>query len=394
MSILVINAGSSSLKFSLINLAGGERLLSGLADRLGTSEASWKLRLPQEDRLEKLPGLDLDAAMGRLLDLIRSEPRFLPQAVGHRVVHGGEHFDSAVEIDDGVEEAIEACIALAPLHNPGNLAGIRLARSRFAGLRQVAVFDTAFHRSLPVAASTYAVPASWTREHRVRRYGFHGSSHAYVAGEAARRLGRPLEALHLVTAHLGNGASLCAVRNGRSVDTTMGFTPLEGLVMGSRCGDLDAGILPYMCRRLGCSLDELNGILNRGSGLLGISELSGDMRCLRAAAGGGHAAAALAIEVFVHRLAKGIAAMTSSLDRLDALVFTGGIGENDANLRAETLSRLKIFGFALDPAANSWHGNACGGRIDLAGRVLVVPTDEELEIARQTRRTLDESAPD
>jgi acetate kinase len=306
--------------------------------------------------------------------------------IGHRVVHGGAKFSASVRIDAEVETRIAACNHLGPLHNPANLLGIRLGRELIPGVPQVAVFDTAFHQSMPERAYRYAVPESWYVEHDVRRYGFHGTSHRFVAQEAARLLGRSPDDCQLVTAHLGNGCSAAAIRNGRSLDTTMGLTPLEGLAMGTRSGDVDPALIGYMADRMGWSAAKVIDQLNKASGLLGVSGSSNDMRTLLAAEAQGDRRAGLAIEVFCYRLAKAIAGLLVALDRVDALVFTGGIGENAYPVRARTIAHLGSLGFVCDAAANAAHGRQTQQRIGTApGRtILVVPTNEELLIARDT----------
>jgi acetate kinase len=279
---------------------------------------------------------------------------------------------------------------LAPLHNPANLAGIEAVRAALPGLPQVAVFDTAFHQTMPPHAFRYAVPEEWYVRHGVRRYGFHGTSHRFVSEQAASMLGRLPRELRLITAHLGNGCSATAVRDGVSVDTTMGLTPLEGLVMGTRSGDIDPGLIGYLAGRTGMNIDEITQALNVDSGLQGLSGVGNDMRTVAEAAADGNERARLALDVFVYRLSKAIAALVVGLQRLDALVFTGGIGENSAVVRSLVLSRLGFLGLAEDVEANAEHGRNTGGRISLGGPVLalVVPTDEELLIARDTARVI------
>ena len=354
MAILVLNSGSSSLKFALIEPADGRVLKNGN---------------------ETLGADGLEGALGRALTLL--PPEVPITAVGHRVVHGGERFTTSVRVDDSVLAEIEACSRLAPLHNPGNLAGIRAAMARFRGLVHVAVFDTAFHQSMPEVAWRYAVPEAWYREHGVRRYGFHGTSYRFVASRAAQLTG----GRRFVIAHLGNGSSACAVRDGASLDTTMGLTPLEGLVMGTRSGDLDPGILDHVAREAGLDLAGVMAALNKRSGLLGLSGLSNDLRALTEAHDQGHAGARLAITVFCYRLAKSIAALCVPLGGLDALVFTGGIGEHSPLVRRLTLGQLGFLGLELDPTAND---QVREGPIDRARRAWVVPTNEELLIARDT----------
>ena len=385
-NVLVINCGSSSLKLALIDPRSGKVLHRGLGERLDTDEASLVLDDRAAARVASPAGHAeaLDVALSTL-------PLQSIVAVGHRVVHGGEEFSDSVLLEPHAVEMIEACAELAPLHNPANLAGIRAALRRFPALPQVAVFDTAFHQTLPPKAFLYALPYDIYERHKVRRYGFHGTSHGYVASEAARLIGRPLEQLELVTAHLGNGCSACAVKAGRSVDTTMGLTPLEGLVMGTRSGDVDPNLHAFLAERLKLSLSEITELLNRKSGLLGVSGSSNDMRTLLTAADRGDARARLAIEVFCYRLAKAVLGLAAALDRVDALVFTGGIGEHAAPVRAQTLESLKLLGARIDPERNARHGRDSGGRISAADSgllALVVPTNEELVIARETARLI------
>ncbi|MEX2044778.1 MAG: acetate kinase [Opitutus sp.] len=387
-SVLVVNCGSSSVKFALIGVRDGTPILSGLAERLGSPEAvlNWKSGGERESR--PLPNADLVAALHEMIGILPQNIRVV--AVGHRVVHGAEAFSHSVLIEDAVLSAIERCNDLAPLHNPANLAGIRAAKKVFPETPHVAVFDTAFHQTLPKHAYLYAVPHEWYEKDGVRRYGFHGTSHRYVAGEAARRLGRPPGELGIITAHLGNGCSATAVLGGHSVDTTMGLSPLEGLVMGSRSGDIDPSLHEFMVARRGWTLERLMRALNRESGLLGLSGLSNDMRTLVEAAGGGNDRARLAIDVFAYRLAKSISALSAALTRLDAIVFTGGIGEHSPVVRARTADHLGVLGVELDPELNGIDGEPVTGRISRAGTrtCLVVPTNEELMIARETLSVL------
>ncbi|WP_414657487.1 acetate kinase [Deinococcus sp. VB343] len=392
MWTLVLNSGSSSLKFALLNPATGELRLSGLAERLGAGEASIRLERDGQRETRALNGGSYGEALGEVLkELDALNMRHEVRAVGHRVVHGGESFSAPVQVTPDVLEGVRACVPLAPLHNPANILGIEAAQQAFPGLPHVAVFDTAFHQTMPEVAYRYAVPEEWYKQHGVRRYGFHGTSHQYVAGQAAELLGRPLQELNLVTAHLGNGSSVCAVAGGRSVDTSMGLTPLEGLVMGTRSGDLDPGIPDYLARQAGLSLTEITAALNKKSGLLGLSNLTNDMRELETAAADGHAGARLALDVFVYRLAKYIAGMAAALGRLDAVVFTGGIGENSALVRAEVLNRLGVLGLKLDSDANGNLPRGKAGVISQAGgpAALVIPTNEELTIARETARLVE-----
>jgi acetate kinase len=381
MAILVLNAGSSSLKVAVVDPASGRRRLTAVVERLGTAEATLRVG---DAAPESLGDHSLAGALTRITALLAA-PDLRLHGVGHRVVHGGERFTRATIIDDTVVAGITGCIRLAPLHNPGNLAGIVAARAQWPHLPQVAVFDTAFHQTMPEHAWRYAVPQAWYHTHGVRRYGFHGTSHRHVAEQAALLIGRPLSELRLVTAHLGNGCSATAIAGGRSLDTTMGLTPLAGLVMGTRSGDLDPGILAHVAAASGQDLGQLTRALNHDSGLLGLSGLSNDMRAIESAAATGHAGAELALTVFCYRLAQAVAALTVPLQGLDALVFTGGIGQHSAEVRARTLRHLAGFGFVPDAAANAAHGGE-HGRITRGGGplALVVATDEELVIARDT----------
>ncbi|MGM8062773.1 acetate kinase [Vogesella indigofera] len=384
---LVINCGSSSLKFALINAASQRTTVTGIAEKLGLADAC--ISFKQDGKKVELTLAQGDHAGAMKAILSYFDERELTGsviAIGHRVVHGGETFKQSTLIDDSVIAAIEDCARLAPLHNPAHLLGIRTAMACFPGLPQVAVFDTAFHQSMPEQAYLYAVPMALYREHGVRRYGFHGTSHRFVTAEAAAMLGKPLAESAFVCAHLGNGASVAAVLNGKSVDTSMGLTPLEGLVMGTRCGDIDPGIFGYLAAELNTDIQGVTDILNKQSGLLGLSELSSDCRELEDAAAAGHTGAQIALEVFAYRLAKQIAAMTVALGRLDALLFTGGIGENSPLLRAKVIKLLGFLGLALDPAANDATFRGKAGRITRDGSTpaLVINTNEELMIALDT----------
>ena len=391
-TVLVLNSGSSSVKFALLEPASGERLAAGTAERLGTTDAVLRFghgsAAPDQ---EPLPGGTHTDAVGQVLGrLAGAGHRDALLGAGHRVVHGGERFHSPALVDDSVIAAVRSVSHLAPLHNPANLAGIEAVGAVLPGLPQVAVFDTAFHHTMPPSAFRYAVPEDWYLRYGVRRYGFHGISHRFVSERAAAMLGRPLGELRLVTAHLGNGCSATAVRGGESVDTTMGLTPLEGLVMGTRSGDVDPGLAGYLAERAGLDAGQITETLNTGSGLAGLSGVGNDMRTVEAAAAGGNQRAQLALDVFVHRLCKAVAGLVVGLGRLDALVFTGGIGENSAAVRGRVLGHLGFLGLAEDPAANAAHGRDTAGRISPGGPVtaLVVPTDEELMIARDTARVI------
>jgi acetate kinase len=387
VNVLVLNCGSSSAKFAVIDPVSGEEHVSGLAQRLGSEKASldWKVSGRRDSR--PIAGADHASALLSAVELLE-ELGFARAlgGVGHRVVHGGARFSGSMAVDDDVIAKIEECIPLGPLHNPPNLTGIRIAQELFPALPQVAVFDTAFHQTMPRHAYLYPVPYGWYEAHEVRRYGFHGTSHRYVARRAVELLRLSPRDHALVTAHLGNGCSLAAVRDGVSVDTTMGLTPLEGVVMGTRSGSVDPAIIGHMARALGQPAEKVLDALNKESGLLGISGLSNDMRTLEEAAAAGHERAALAIEIFCYALAKSIASLVVPLGRLDALVFTGGIGENSAAIRARVLKQLKFLGLTVDPVANMKHVRGHAGRItvETAPQAAVVPTNEELMIALDT----------
>ncbi|MEQ6290395.1 acetate kinase [Vogesella sp. GCM10023246] len=384
---LVINCGSSSLKFALINPAGQLTTLTGLAEKLGLPDACISFKQDGRKVMLSLAQGNHSGAMRAILSYLNErELTSSVTAIGHRVVHGGETFKHSTLIDAGVIAAIEDCARLAPLHNPAHLLGIRTALECFPGLPQVAVFDTAFHQTMPQHAYLYAVPMALYREHGVRRYGFHGTSHRFVTAEAANMLGKPLADTAFVSAHLGNGASVAAVLGGNSVDTSMGLTPLEGLVMGTRSGDIDPGIFGYLATALDTDVQGVTDLLNKQSGLLGLSELSSDCRELEDAAAAGHTGAIIALEVFAYRLAKQIAAMTVALGRLDAVLFTGGIGENSPLLRGKVIKLLGFLGLTLDAAANAAACRGESGRITHADgtAALVVNTNEELMIALDT----------
>jgi acetate kinase len=367
-AVFVLNAGSSSLKYQLVDPGSGEVHVAGTVERIGEEGSD-------------VP--DHEAAVRRALDAIEGRPE--PSACGHRVVHGGERFDTATVVDDDVEAAIDELSALAPLHNPANLEGIRAARAVLPDIPHVAVFDTAFHRTIPAEAATYAIDADLAARYGVRRYGFHGTSHRYVSRAAAEFLGIPLTTSKLIVLHLGNGASACAVDGGVSIETSMGMTPLEGLVMGTRSGDLDPSVIFHLHRQAGLGLDDLERMLNRDSGLKGLTG-KGDMRDVQAAAAGGDARSDAALAVYRHRIRSYIGAYLAQLGGLDALVFTAGVGENNSLLRRRTLEGLGHLGLVVDPDRNEVPSHEAR-RISPDGApvaVLVVPTNEELEIARQT----------
>ncbi len=387
MNVLVLNCGSSSAKFAVFDLSTRSELISGIAQRLGSADASldWKSNGQKQSR--PIPRATHDAALRAVVDLLKEAGLAAGlRGVGHRVVHGGAKFSGSMEITPEVIAKVRECIPLGPLHNPPNLLGIAVAQELFPSLPQVGVFDTAFHQTMPAQAFLYPVPYEWYEKHQVRRYGFHGTSHRFVAQQAVAQLGLPRDDHALITAHLGNGCSCTAVKDGKSVDTTMGLTPLEGVMMGTRSGSVDPAIVGFMAHAASQPHDKILDALNKRSGLLGVSGLSNDMRTVEEAAGQGHPRARIALEIFCYVLAKALASLVVPLGRLDALVFTGGIGENSSTVRARVLAQLGFLGLTLDRAANERHGKTQNGRITVETRpqALVVPTNEELMIAMDT----------
>ncbi|HAS6178163.1 TPA: acetate/propionate family kinase [Vibrio vulnificus] len=388
--VLVINSGSSSLKFAVINSVTGEAVLSGLGECFGLEDArmGWKysgekteIAIEGEDNHHKI-------AIGKLVGL--TEELGLTKdivAVGHRIVHGGEKFTSTVRINEEVTAEIEKLADLAPLHNPAGAIGIRAAMEAFPALPQFAVFDTAFHQTMPKRAFTGAIANELYTDFGIRRYGFHGTSHYFVSREAAKMLNKPIEESSFISVHLGNGASVCAINNGESVDTSMGFTPLSGLMMGTRCGDLDPGIIEYLLKK-GWSQEKVFNSLNKASGFLGVSGLTSDARGILEAMEQGHEGATLAFQVFTYRVAKYIASYLAALDSFDGIIFTGGIGENSLPIRREILKNLKLLGFVEDEKGNedARFGNAgvIATSALLNAVAMVIPTNEEFVIAQQS----------
>ena len=393
-AVLVVNSGSSSFKYQLIEMDTETVLASGLIERIGeqvgaSSHTAGSAGSDAEKSTRELPIPDHTAGFQIMLDAFRDHGPSLdehpPVAVGHRVVHGGARFYEPTLVTPTVERDIDDLSELAPLHNPGALQGIVAAETAFPEVPHVAIFDTAFHQTLPPAAFTYAIDADLADRYRVRRYGFHGTSHRYVAGAAAAFLGHSVSELNQIVLHLGNGASVCAVRGGVSVETSMGMTPLEGLVMGTRSGDIDPGILFHLHRSAGLGIDDLDTLLNKGSGLLGMTG-RGDMRDVVEAAEAGDGPSELALEVYLHRLKAYVGAYYAQLGRLDVISFTAGVGENAALVRERSLAGLEELGIRIDPERNSVRSTAARviSTDDSRVTVLVVPTNEELEIARQT----------
>jgi acetate kinase len=387
-SILVINSGSSSLKFSLLDPKTETVLASGVAERLGTDSADLKLvDFEGVKHEEVMPRADHRASLLRAIKVLGNKEQFDVKAIGHRVVHGGEDFRRPVLVTESVVGRIEELADLAPLHNPASVQGIRVASELFPDKPQVVVFDTAFHQTLPDYAFHYPIPYEYYEKYRIRRYGFHGTSHHFVSLQAAKLIGKPFDEAQFISAHLGNGCSTAAIRNGRSVDTSMGLTPLEGLMMGTRSGDVDPSLHLYLQEKEQRSLRDITDeILTRRSGLLGVSGVSQDMRSVIAAAAEGNERARLAIEMFCYRLARSILGLTASLSSIDALIFTGGIGENSSLVRARVLTHLAILHPELDQNLNENHGKGANGRITSRSGLLclVIATNEELMIARET----------
>ena len=398
MKVVTLNCGSSSIKYGVYRIGDCSLIASGLLEKIGTTDSSLRQkRLTKEGTFEtreisaQIPdhweGFEFIMRTNADDRIIKDDSELF--GVGHRVVHGGELFTKPTIIDEVVLADIRNLIPLAPLHNPHNLLGIEVARKRSPAVPQVAVFDTAFHQTIPPHSFHYALPYDFYSEHSVRRYGFHGTSHFYVAKEAAKHLGKPLEKVNLITLHLGNGASAAAIQNGKCFDTSMGLTPLEGLIMGTRCGDIDPAVHFYLMRQTGKSPDELEKLLNSESGLKGICGMN-DMRQIQKKAETGDERAMLALDMFCYRVRKYIGAYSAVISRTDAIVFTGGIGENSAVVRERTCSGLDNLGISLDPKKN----RTVSGRIAEIQRdgspikVMVITTDEELEIARQTIDTI------
>ena len=392
MNILVINAGSSSLKYQLLNPETQQVLAKGLCERIGidgkfTYKPEGKEAVKEADVAMPTHNEAIKAVLDALVDpgngVIGSMKEI--DAVGHRVVHGGEKFARSVLITDEVMAAIEECNPLAPLHNPANIIGIRACQALMPGTPMVAVFDTAFHQTMPPAAYMYALPYEYYEKDKVRRYGFHGTSHKYVTQRAAAMLGKPLEELKLISCHLGNGSSIAAVDGGKCVDTSMGFTPLAGLPMGTRCGDIDAGILQYLMNKYGMDIDKMLNVLNKKSGVEGLSCVSSDFRDLENAAAEGNEKAELAQKKFAYEVRKYVGAYAAAMGGVDAVIFTAGVGENDKAIRAMVCQGLDFMGLKLDGAANDVRGKETViSAADSKVKVLLIPTNEELMIAVDT----------
>ena len=397
MKVLVLNCGSSSLKYQLIDMETEGVLAKGLCERIGIEGSRLKHQPTgrdavifddyQEDHSVSVK-MVLDALTNPEYGVVKSMKEI--NAVGHRVVHGGEYFANSVIINQEVIAAIEKCCELAPLHNPANLIGIAACEKIMPGVPQVAVFDTAFHQTMPERAYMYALPYEYYEKYKIRRYGFHGTSHRFVSEEVAKMMDRPYDQTKTVTCHLGNGGSICAVRNGKSIDTTMGFTPLEGLVMGTRAGDIDAAVITYLMEKEGLTAAEMDNVLNKQSGVLGISGVSSDFRDIEEASEAGNVRAGMALDVFAYKVAKRIGAYASAMNGVDAIVFTAGLGENSASTRKEICDYLAWMGVHIASYNNSLRGKALEISDSTSRvRVFVIPTNEELVIARDTKELLD-----
>jgi len=386
--VLVLNCGSSSLKFSIIDILTQKVEISGLAERLATSDASITFKFSNEKQQQTLTApfdhqIAITALVAKLNTLHLAEK---VTAIGHRVVHGGEKFSAPTLITHEVKQTITDLAKLAPLHNPANLVGITAAEQCFPTLPQVAIFDTAFHQTMPKQSFLYGIPYEMYQQHAIRKYGFHGTSHYFVAAEVAKKLEKQLTDCHFITAHLGNGCSVTAIKNGQSVDSSMGFTPLEGVMMGTRSGSIDPGIIFHLISQLNYSADEVNQILNKKSGLLGLSQLSNDCRELENAMASGNEQAKTALQIFCYQIAKSIAGLACSLTKLDAIIFTGGIGENSSFVRSEISAHLSLLNVQIDEQINQEKVAGKHGNIAKEKSIAcwVMPTNEEWVIAEQT----------
>jgi len=391
MNVLVFNCGSSSLKYLLLNMNGEVVLAKGTVDRIGLNGSNLKHSINGSSYKINTLISDHNNAVKLVIDTIIDSNYGVIEslndicAIGHRVVHGGEYFNESVIINDKVKKVISDCSELAPLHNPSNLIGIEACELMMPGIPQVAVFDTAFHQTMPEKAYLYAIPYELYKKYGIRKYGFHGTSHQYVSQRAAEILGKPYSSLKIITCHLGNGSSICAVDKGKSVDTSMGFTPLEGLAMGTRSGDIDPSIFPFLAEKENMTVSEIENLLNKKSGVLGLSGISSDIRDIKEAIYNGNSQAKSALDLFMYRVVKYIGEYVAVMNGVDAIVFTAGIGENNADIRKTICSNLSFIGVKTDKEKN----NCSGKEVDFSAKdskvhVLVVPTNEELVIARDT----------
>jgi len=396
MNILVINAGSSSLKFQLLDMKEKKILVKGICDRIGMENSVMEYQVPGKDKVVlrkemKKHKAAIAAVLQALLDKDIGVIKSLSEiaGVGHRVLHGGEKFHDPALINESVMDAIKECIPLGPLHNPANIMGIEGCAAEMPDMPMVAVFDTGFHQTMPKHAYIYAIPYEAYEKYAIRKYGFHGTSHKYVTQRAAELLGKPIEELKLISCHLGNGASICAVKYGKCIDTSMGLTPLDGLEMGTRCGSLDPAAVTFLMQKEGMTASDMDTYLNKKSGLLGVSGVSSDMRDLRNAAEKGSKRADLAIEIFCYRVKTFIGSYIAAMNGADAIIFTGGIGENDGGIREQSLEEMDSLGIRIDTEKNNTRGKevditASGAKV----KTLIIPTNEELAIAKETMRII------
>jgi acetate kinase len=392
MKILVINCGSSSIKFQLIEMDNEQVLAKGQVEKIGSNEAILTYKPREKNNITQTREiLDHDTALGLILGILMHPQNGVIKdkseisGIGHRIVHGGEEFAESALITEKVKMGVKRCMQFAPLHNPHNFEGIEVCERLLPGIPQVGVFDTAFHQTLPKQAYMYALPMALYRKHKIRRYGFHGTSHAYVAHKAAEYMGKPIEDLNIITCHLGNGASITAIKGGKSIETSMGFTPLEGLVMGTRCGDIDPALVPYITRLENLSLEQVDALMNKNSGMLGLTETTNDLREIELEAENGSDIHILAMDIFCHRIIKYIGAYAAVLGGVDALVFTAGVGEHSYYARRQVCENMQFLGISIDLEKNDRN------EFDISTgktKVLVIPTNEELSIARDTKKIL------
>jgi len=400
MNILVINCGSSSLKYQLFDMINETVMAKGLVDRIGISQSFLRHQSGNKSEIEIITAIAdhkvaIEMVLQALIDPISGAIQTMQaiDAIGHRVAHGGEKFLQSALITDEVKVALEECVEMAPLHNPANLIGIRACEELMPNIPMVGVFDTAFHQSMPKRAFLYGLPYRAYAKHGVRRYGFHGTSHKYVSLRAAKLIGKPIADLKLITCHLGNGASLAAIKYGESIDTSMGFTPLEGLIMGTRCGVIDPGIIPYLMKKENFTTEQISNYLNKQSGVLGISGVSSDFRDIEKAANNGNGRAAIALDIFAYNVKKFIGAYAVAMGGVDAIIFTAGVGENSISMREKICIGLEYLGTAISPERNNIRGkeheiSTPGAKVKL----FVIPTNEELMIARDTKIIYDSHA--
>ncbi len=397
MKILVINCGSSSLKYQVFNMEQEEVLAKGNVEKIGIEGSFIKYEnnrgfSSKDEYIIKDHSDGIKLVFAALTDENSGVIKDVSEinAIGHRVVHAGEKYAGSVLITEDVKNALKECIELAPLHNPPNIIGIEACEDVMPGVKHVGVFDTAFHQSMPKTSYLYGLPYDYYEKYGVRRYGFHGTSHKYVTQRAAKMLGKPASELKIITCHLGNGASITAVKNGKSFDTSMGFTPLEGLIMGTRCGDIDPAIIPFLMNKEGLSLEDINNVMNKKSGVLGISGVSNDFREIEEAAEAGNELAKIALETYSYRVRKYIGAYAAAMNGVDAIVFTAGIGENSGFIRDMVCEELSYLGVSIDKELNSQRGKELDiSNSEATTRVLVLPTNEELMIARDTKEIIE-----